>query len=213
MAEKVRFYYDFASPYTYLASTQVDSVVLGAGGEVEWIPVLLGAVMKATGNVPPASLPARALYMGQDLPRWAGMYGVPFVWTPHFPLTTTHALRAALAVREAAPDKYLPFVRALFDAAWARGENIGDRAMLATVAGRVGVDGAMAAAASDDQRWKDALRAGTEEAVKAGAFGAPTFAIEGTGELFFGNDRLELLAARLRRGKPWDKLSAAVPAI
>ena len=69
-----------------------------------------------------------------------------------------------------------------------------------------------ARAHGDDQRWKDALRAGTEEAVKAGAFGAPTFAIEGTGELFFGNDRLELLAARLRRGKPWDKLSA-VPAI
>ena len=84
--------------------------------------------------------------------------------------------------------------------------------MIAAVAGRVGVDGALAAGASDDQRWKDALRAGTEEAVKAGAFGAPTFVIEGTDELFFGNDRLELLAARLRRGKPWDKLSA-VPAL
>jgi len=203
--ERVRFFYDFVSPYTYLAATQIGKAV----PEAEWEPAFLGAIMKATGNQPPATLPARAAYMMHDLPRWAELYGVPFRWSPHFPLPTQHALRAALAVRAAAPDRYLPFVHAAFRAMWEAGENLGERAVIARVAESVGADGALAAAASDDPRWKDALKVSTDAALAAGAFGLPAFVV-GDGELYFGNDRIELLQRRLAAGRPTPPLATLI---
>ena len=99
----IRFYFDFTSPYTYLASTQVEGLAARTGATIEWLPALLGGIMKATGNQAPALLPARAAYMMQDLPRWAEVYGVPFRWSPHFPLATMAALRTALYLEAEAP--------------------------------------------------------------------------------------------------------------
>jgi len=195
--ERVRFFYDFTSPYTYLASTRVDEIAARTGAEIAWIPVLLGGIMKATGNQPPAMLPARALYMPRDLARWAALYGVPFRMSPHFPINTLGALRAACALAAERPERHRLFADACFRAAWADGRDLGDRAVLTSLAAEE--DRAFVSEAMDAPRWKEALKRNTEEAVAAGAFGAPTFVI-GDDELFFGNDRLELLAWRLAHG-------------
>lgn len=196
--ESVRFYFDFTSPYTYLASTRVDDLAARTGAEIRWIPFLLGAVMKATGNQPPAMVPARGIYMMTDLQRWSALYKVPFQMSPHFPLNTLAAMRAACAMSVERPDRFRAFADACFQAAWVSGKNLADREVLASLSAEE--DRALVMSAPDEARWKDALKKNTEEAVAAGAFGAPSFVV-GKDELFFGNDRLDLLAWRLSNGK------------
>jgi 2-hydroxychromene-2-carboxylate isomerase len=190
----VRFYFDYLSPYSYLASTRLEALAARTGATVDFRPMLLPAVLKATGNQAPAMVPSRASYALADLPRWAEFYGVPFRMTPFFPLNSLPALRAAWALKTERPEVFAPFTEACFRAGWVEGLNIGDREVLAGVAGPDHRD--FVIAATEAPRWKDALRKATDEALAAGVFGAPTFALE-SGELFFGNDRLALLEWRL----------------
>ncbi|MCK6530148.1 2-hydroxychromene-2-carboxylate isomerase [Myxococcota bacterium] len=199
-AGPLSFYFDYVSPYSYLASTQVEALAARAGVELRWRPVLLGAVMKSTGNQPPGTLPARARYMFEDLRRWSVRYGIPYRFPSAFPFQTLPALRATLALLDASPGD-AAFVHAVFRAAWAEDRDVSDPSVLLGLALEAGLDPSPLAGAATDPRWKDALRASTDEALALGAFGVPCLAYEG--EIYFGNDRLGLLEDRLARGRPW----------
>ena len=216
-ATRLVFFYDYVSPYTYLASTQIDALGARHGVRVDWEPALLGGVMKATGNQPPAMLPARAAYMGDDLVRWAEEYGVPFRFTPFFPLQTIAALRAAIAVRARDLGHFAEWNRRAFRAAWVDGLDLGSKDVLAQIAREIGVDPALVAGANDDAAVKERLKAQTELVVSLGAFGFPWIVVESeaadgtkTSESYFGNDRLALVEARLRRAKPWPRSALTV---
>ncbi|MFT3775330.1 MAG: 2-hydroxychromene-2-carboxylate isomerase [Minicystis sp.] len=167
------------------------------GAEVVWIPVFLAGIMKATGNQPPAMVPARGIYLSADSDRWAAFYGVPFRLSPHFPLNTLTAMRVACAFAADRPERYRAFVTACFRAAWVDGIDLNDRAALTSLV--AADDRAFVTEAMDAPQYKEALKKNTEEAVAAGAFGVPSFVI-GKEELFFGNDRIDLLAWRLTKG-------------
>jgi 2-hydroxychromene-2-carboxylate isomerase len=196
--ERVRFFFDFTSPYSYLASTRVEALAARTGVEFDWRPVFLAGVLKATSNQPPATVPARGLYMARDLVRWAAFYGVPFRMTPHFPLNTLAALRAAWALKTQRPAAFPAFAHACFRAGWVDGLDLADRAVVTGLAAEA--DRELVATAPDAPEWKEALKSAGDEAVAAGAFGAPAFVV-GKDELFFGNDRLELLEWRLTKGR------------
>lgn len=176
----LEFFFDVVSPYSYLASARVDAVASAAEVDVRWRPFFLGGAMKATGNQPPATLPARGRYMLQDLQRWAAREGTPFRFPSRFPVNTILAQRALVGLEG---DTLRSTAAALFHAYWAEDAAIDAPAV---VAGIVGED---AAAAAATPVAKAALRAATDEAVARGAFGAPSFFVGD--ELFFGNDRLE----------------------
>lgn len=207
MADTLTFFFDFTSPYSYLASTQVEALARRIGAELEWVPTFLAGVMRATGNSPPATVELKGKHMARDLARWAAIYGVPLRWNPWFPFASQHALRAAAATATTDPARAVAFHKALFAAAWIDGDDLGDRAVLAKVARAAGVDETLAANATDDPVWKDALKVNTDRAVALGAFGMPAF--EYAGDLYFGNDRLELIAARAARGTSWPVLLGA----
>lgn len=214
---RISFFYDYVSPYTYLASTQIDALGARHGVEVTWEPALLGGVMKATGNQPPAMLPARATYMGDDLARWAEHYGVPFRFTPFFPLQTIAALRAAIAIRARDVADFARWNKRAFEAAWVEGLDLGSKEVLARLATEIGIDPALVVAANDDAAVKARLKAQTESVVGLGAFGFPWIVVEqeldGGGsarESYFGNDRLALVEARLLRDHPWPRSAGAV---
>ena len=95
MAKTVEFLFDFGSPTTYLAWTQLPRICADAGATLVYRPILLGAVFQATGNASPAMIPAKAAYMGADLARFAKRYGVPFAFNPHFPINTMTLMRIA----------------------------------------------------------------------------------------------------------------------
>ena len=201
MSRHIEFFYDLSSPYSYLASTQVDAVAAREGATVAWRPFLLGAVFKATGNVMPAACPPKAKYMFQDLARWAARYGVPFHFSQHFPVNALKAER--LIVGAARSDEAVAhrLARAAFHALWGGPDrDLTSEAVLRELAIEAGLDAVSAIAALDDQAVKDALRANCDEAIRRGSFGAPTFFV---GEqLFVGNDRLDFVAEALRREAP-----------
>ncbi len=209
---RLSFFYDFVSPYTYLAATQIDALAEKHGVELSWEPALLGGIMKATGNTPPAGVAARADYMMQDLVRWAELYGVPFEFSPHFPLNTMAAMRAALGVRLRAKDGFAAFNRQVFRAAWVEKKNVADKDVLSDVATQCGIAPEIVLAANDAPNIKDLLKEQTQRAVSLGAFGMPYVVVEEgeSREGYFGNDRLPLVEARLRRGSPWPTTAAVV---
>ena len=202
---RISFFYDFTSPYTYLAATQIDSVVAKHGLTVAWEPALLGGIMKAVGNTPPALLPARGDYMLQDLSRWAALYRVPFVFSPHFPLNSMGALRGAIGVRDRAPQRLGKYNELMFRAAWVEGRDIAQKDVLQSIAEQAEIAPEIVLSANDSVDVKEQLKAQTQRAIALGAFGMPWIVVEegDAREGYFGNDRLALLDERLARKAPW----------
>ena len=186
---KIEFFWDAASPYTYLAATQIEPLAARTGAAVIWRPFLLGKVFEATGNRMPAAVPAKAKHLFRDVQRWARHYGVPVAFPKVFPVNSVLVLRAGIAA--AAEGKGAEFATAAMHAYWADGSDISQPEVVSAVAASVGLDGAALLLQAQAQPVKDQLRANTEEAVRRGAFGAPSFFV---GEqMFWGNDRLVLL--------------------
>jgi 2-hydroxychromene-2-carboxylate isomerase len=194
MPRRLEFFYDYVSPFSYLADSQLAAVAKRTRAEVVYRPFFLGGVMQATGNRPPATLPARAAYMAKDIPRWVRRYGVPFTFNPSFPINTLHAMRGALAAQE--QGAFPAYHAALFRAAWAEPRNLGDPAELRDVIAKAGLDAEAILARAGAEEVKERLKANTAEAVERGAFGAPTLFVDG--EMFFGNDRLDFVEEALR---------------
>jgi 2-hydroxychromene-2-carboxylate isomerase len=195
-AKTIEFWFDFGSPTTYLAHTQLPRIAREAGAELHYKPMLLGGVFKATGNASPVSVPAKGRWMAADLQRWAAHWGVPFTFNPHFPINTLTLMRGAVGLQMRRPADFTAYVDAVFDAMWVNPRNLGDAAELArVVAGAgIGVDEFMALASDADV--KAALVAATEDAVARGVFGAPTCFVGG--RMHFGQDRLQFVREDLR---------------
>lgn len=191
---RVGFFWDVASPYTYLAATQLDALAARTGAALDWRPFLLGGVFRATGNQAPAAIPAKMQYMQADLARWARHYRVPFTFPKLFPLRSVLPQRLACAAL-GHRDKPSRLPLALMHAYWVEGQDLSQPQALAGVCKTLGLDADALLAAAEQPPAKDLLRANTDEAVRRGAFGAPSLFL---GEhLFWGNDRLALLEACL----------------
>jgi 2-hydroxychromene-2-carboxylate isomerase len=184
MAE-LEFFYDFVSPYSYLASTRVEAEARRVGGTVRFRPFLVGGVFKATGHEGPRGIPAKLTHMWTDLQRWANRLGVPLTRPATFPVLTVLPLRAALAAEQAGG--LLPYTHAMFRAYWVDGRDVSRPEVVQDVAAKAGLDGAALLAAAPS--FKEALARQTQEAIDRGAYGAPAFFVGG--EMFVGNDRLD----------------------
>ena len=188
MSNGLEFFYDYVSPYSYLANSQ-----LGDFTDVTYRPMLLGAVMEAVGNSPPGRIKAKGKYMRNDIARWTKHYGLTFVMNPKFPQPTLKALRLALHAQH---EKAFGSVhQALFEAMWMHEKDLSDDETLAGIAKAAGLDADRALAAIEGPDIKDALKANTTEAVERGAFGAPTFFVGD--QMFFGNDRFVFIREAL----------------
>lgn len=190
----VEFYFDFSSPYSYLAATQLPELATRAGAKIEYRPFVLAAVFKATSNDMPAKVAAKGAYMLKDLERWAEFYGVRFKFSSHFPANTIKAMRLVLVADE--QGKAASVVQGLFRAMWAEDRDINDPVVLGDIAEKAGLDPAEALAAIEKQPIKDRLRAYTDAAIAKGAFGAPAIFVGD--ELFWGNDRMDFVERALK---------------
>ena len=196
MARRLEFFFDYGSPYSYVANAQVEPVCARTGAELVYRPMLLGGVFKATGNRSPAQEPvdAKRRYGGVTLLRYAQEAGVAFRPNPHFPIDTLALMRCAVAAQRRGD--FPVFHRAVYPAFWAQGLNLGERGVLARVLAGAGLDAEALIAAASDPEVKAELRATTEEAVARGAFGAPSFFVGD--QLFFGSDHLRFAERALR---------------
>ncbi len=189
--KEARVFYDYVSPYSYLADSQVSKV---AGSNLVYRPMFLGAVMQATGNKPPGSIDVKGKYLRKDIARWALRYGVRYKRNPKFPQSTLKALRlAVMAQQDGVFDKVHS---ALFAAMFAHESDLDDDKVLADIMNAAGLDETTTFARIADQSIKDRLKENTKEAIETGAFGAPTFFVGN--EIFFGNDRFDFIKEALK---------------
>ena len=193
MSKSVEFFFDVGSPTVYLAATQLSKIAGRHGATVLWRPFLLGGVFKATGNVSPATVPAKSRYMGDDLERFARRYEIPFLFNPFFPVNTLALMRGAVAYQQ--QGRLDQYIEAIFSAMWVTGKNMNEPTIVAEVLDTIGIGAQEFLVAIAAQDVKDKLKSNTEEAVERGAFGAPTFFVGD--EMFFGQDRLDFVEAAL----------------
>lgn len=194
MSKSLEFFFDVGSPTTYLAWTQLPKIAAEAGATIIWRPMLLGGVFKATGNQSPVNIPAKGRYMLQDLARYARRYGVPMTFNPHFPINTLTLMRGAAGYLDT--PQFATYVTAIFNSLWVEQKNLGKPEVVADVLRAAGLDPAEFERLVNDDGVKERLKGITEEAIRRGAFGAPTFFIGE--EMHFGQDRLDFVAEALR---------------
>jgi 2-hydroxychromene-2-carboxylate isomerase len=193
MTKAVEFLFDFGSPTSYLAYKQLPKIASRHGARIVWTPILLGAVFKATGNTSPAMIPSKARYMNADLARFAKRYNVVLNFNTHFPVNTLSLMRGAVAYQPT--NQFDIYVNAIFDAMWAHPRNLNDPGEVSHVLHDIGVRPEEFMARIEHVDVKEKLKANTEAAIARGVFGAPTFFV--SGEMFFGQDRLDFVEEAL----------------
>jgi len=196
MARAIEFFFDYGSPYSYLANAVLPDLARRHSAELVYRPMLLGGVFKATGNQSPMyeSVAAKRAYGALALRRAAALCGVAIPQNPHFPINTLALMRTAVAAQQAGV--FAPFHAAVYPAFWAKGLHLGSAQVIAEVIAGAGLDAAALAERAETGPVKDELRATTEEAVARGAFGAPSIFF--AGELYFGVDHLPFLERTLK---------------
>jgi 2-hydroxychromene-2-carboxylate isomerase len=188
MRPAIDFYFDFSSPYSYIASEWVDAVAARHGRAVHWHAILLGATFHAAELKSPVSYPIKREYSIRDFARSARFAGLPYVLPDKFPIPTQNAARVFWWLHDvAAPEAAVAWAHAGLRAYFTQGADLSDPAFLRGVLAAAGLDVAAAEAAYTDLRWKERLKHENDRAIAAGVFGAPFFIVDG--EPFWGNDR------------------------
>jgi 2-hydroxychromene-2-carboxylate isomerase len=197
MPQPIEFFFDFSSPYGYLASRKIDELGARFGRQVVWKPVLLGAVFKLTGGAPLVSIPMKSDYASHDFTRFARLLGVPFKLTDPFPFSSIHAVRAFwwLEARDAKAAHGL--AQHLLNTAFS-GNDIASAQAVGSAAAEIGIDSAALLAGIESQEVKDRTRTENDAAIARGIFGSPFIIVDG--EAFWGADRLDQVGKWLETG-------------
>jgi 2-hydroxychromene-2-carboxylate isomerase len=198
MPDPIRFYFDFSSPYGYLASQRIGNVAARHGRTVDWHPILLGFIFRVTGQTPLLDQPMRGAYFTRDMQRTAREWGVPLVMPEHFPFHSVAASRAFYWLKESAPDRAVAFANAIYGAYWGQGRDVDKPEQVAEVAAGLGLDGDALREALGEGAVKDRLKAEMDAAMGQGVFGSPTMLVDG--EMFFGCDKFEQMERWLESG-------------
>ena len=189
------FYFDFGSPASWLAHTQIKTLCEATGATVNWQPMLLGGVFAATGNHSPVTIPAKGKYVFKDFARFAQRYGVPLNPNPHFPINTLTLMRMAVGLQTSGDARFATFMDTVYRAIWQDAKNMNDAAVVAEVLQAAGFDQAQLMALAADPAVKESLKIRTQAAVERGVFGAPTFFVGP--HMFWGQDRLDFVREAL----------------
>lgn len=192
-AKEVEFFYDFASPYCYLAAAQLYAMTERSAVKVRLVPVVLGRILAAAAAAPPG--PAKLRYLQADLLRWSRRLKVPLHFPSRFPMNTIQALRLCVQAAQRSDEAHRALFLRLLRAYWVDDQDLLDPAVLTQALDSVGLPAAELLEGCSRPEVRDALRDSTEGAIARGIFGVPSFLV--AGELFFGNDRLDFVEAAL----------------
>ncbi len=202
MSKTIEFYYDYSSPFGYLASERIEDLASRHDHKVVWHPVLLGAIFKVSNQVPLTEVPLKGEYSMRDFARSAREHNIAYTHPDPFPIGAVAACRATLWLRDntdaSLSSRTTDFVHAVFRAFYVEGRDITDVAVLGELASQLNIDTEKMTAALSEQSVKDALRLEVESAIAHGIFGAPYMIVDN--EPFWGNDRLEQIDRWLSKG-------------
>ena len=196
----VDYYMTLNSPWTYLGSALFAEIAKRNNVTVNIKPAKFGPIFEQTGGLPlPKRSPQRRAYRMMELKRWREVRGIPLTLEPKYsPCDDTMATRLVIAAKLLAKDSHRLSLE-LGRAVWEREETLADPATISSAAQRAGLDAAELRAGGPSDAALDALHEQfTQEALRAGVFGAPSFVLP-SGEIFWGQDRLELLERALKQ--------------
>ena len=206
----IEFFFDCSSPWTYLAFHNIQPMAAQLGVPIQWRPILVGGIFNSVNPSVYAQrdnpVPAKRDYMLKDLQDWAREAHLHIVMPPRvFPVNSVKAMRGAIWLLQqdqgtATPTgRFIAFTTAVFEAYWARQEDISQDPVLAAICGQVGVPAQAFFAGIAQDAIKEQLKANTQEAIARGAFGSPTMYVGN--DMYFGNDRLSLVQAAVLRAR------------
>jgi len=198
MASPIEFYFDFSSPYSYLASEQIEPLAARYGRAIDYKPTLLGVIFRISGQRPLVDIPLKGEYSRHDFARSARFANVPFRMPDPFPIATVQAARACLVLQQERPDLATAFIHAAFRSYFVDGHDIAQEQVLREVLTQCGANAQAVLQAAGQPQIKDRLKAQVDESVARGVFGAPFFFVDG--EPFWGNDRLPQIERWLASG-------------
>jgi 2-hydroxychromene-2-carboxylate isomerase len=188
--QKVQFYFDYNSPYSYFASLLIEEICDRHGAELLWDPIVLGGIFKEDGTTPAHAISKRATYLEQDLKNLSEFYGIPYKKRTTFLFNPILSQRATLQVPQGT--ERARAVHALYRGAFQEDLDLGDPEVVKELLQQAGFDGAALVEGSQQQEVKDALKRNTEEALAKDVFGAPTCILNDE-MMFWGHDRLKVL--------------------
>jgi 2-hydroxychromene-2-carboxylate isomerase len=189
--KSLKFYFDYSSPYSYLGAVRLEQICRRYPMvEVQFVPMLLGALLTAIGTpVPPASRwpDAKRKYYIRDLFDWAEYIGVTIRFNSAFPINCLLALRVTIA---AGLD--IRVIRAIYEAIWRDDKDISKESVLLEILQHLGLNGHELIEAAKTNEIKQVLKANTNSALESGLCGLPTFQVD-EGPLIWGQDRLNIV--------------------
>jgi 2-hydroxychromene-2-carboxylate isomerase len=193
----LQFYFDCSSPWTYLAFHNVQPMAREIGAGIDWKPILVGGIFNTVNQTVYESRdkphPVKSRYYKKDLQDWARFSGLKIGMPPVFPVNSVKAMRGAFVALERG---ILPaYARAVFEAYWGDLQDISQDDVLRPIVRQVGLDTDEFFAKIGEAKYKEALRANTDEVIARGGFGSPTMFVGD--DMYFGNDRLPLVRAAL----------------
>src|SRR5260221_8462462 len=197
MPNAIDFYFDFSSPYGYLASTKIEAIAARHARRVSWRPFLIGALYKQLGYMP-LEQPGKRAYILHDIPRSARAMGVTLSFPPSFPEALIAPARAVYWIADQKPQAAGAFAAAAFRAYWAEGRKLADPQVVAELAPAQGFAKETMLAALNDSAVKERLKKETDAAIANKIFRSPYIGIDG--EPFWGADRLAQEERRPARG-------------
>jgi len=202
MSNPIEFYFDFSSPYGYLGSLRIQEVADKHHRQVDWHPILLGAIFKVSGQAPLTTFPLKGDYAIMDFERSAREVELPYTHPEKFPIATVAAARTVWWVKEHADhnisSKTSDLVQAFFKAYYVDGQDISDANVVLDVASNLNIDKNTLAAALQESAVKERLKTAVNNALEKKVFGSPMMIVDG--ESFWGNDRIEQVDRWLTRG-------------
>jgi len=192
--KSVEFLYDFVSAPSYIAWTQIDALAREANAQVTMTPVFCGGIFREIGNPGPLAIPSKRVWYAHDLQLWARKRGVELRSNPHAPIRSLPLMRGVFIAQERGElDRY---TKTVWEAIWLDCRNMSEPAIVNEALEAAGIDAGAYAAGIEREDIKAKLRENTQDAVRRGVFGVPTFFVGN--ELFFGQDRLEFVRDALR---------------
>ena len=194
----IDFYFDFSSPYGYLASTRINALAARHQRHVNWRPILLGPMFKAAGTAPLIGVPLKGPYSARDFLRTARFLNITYTQPATFPIGTQHAARAFYWLTDRDAAKAQQFAIACYATYFGQGVDISSAEKVADIAAALGEDQGAVLAAIAEPAVKERLKNEVDAALAKGVFGSPYIIIDG--EPFWGNDRMDQVDAWLATG-------------
>ncbi len=191
MSAEIEFFFDFSSPYGYLAAESIEEIGNANQREVVWKPYLMGALFKKFNLTPLVNSPLKGSYAKRDIKRTADYLGIPFTIPEPFPVNSVSACRPYYSIVDDNPQIARKFALRIMRNYFQLNINLSDSENILKAASEEGLDVRVLSAKIENDTTKERLRFEVDKAIERGVFGSPIFIVEN--EMFWGTDRLDQL--------------------